>query len=139
MLDGMVAITRGTASRVGELYNEIPDRVSDSAILIGLGYAASSHPTLGYLAAGAALFVSYIRATGKAAGAHQEFCGPFAKPQRMFVVTLTGLWCGFTPLAWQSFPSLGLPAAVLAVLVFGTFLTALRRLRKIAAALHQAT
>src|SRR5436309_3041669 len=36
MLDGMVAVGSGKASRVGELYNEVPDRVSDSAALIGL-------------------------------------------------------------------------------------------------------
>ena len=31
VLDGMVAVGRGVASPVGELYNEIPDRVSDTA------------------------------------------------------------------------------------------------------------
>ncbi len=35
ILDGMVAMTRGVASRVGELYNEVPDRVSDAAMLVG--------------------------------------------------------------------------------------------------------
>jgi phosphatidylglycerophosphate synthase len=30
-LDGMVALARGTASHLGELFNEVPDRVSDSA------------------------------------------------------------------------------------------------------------
>src|SRR5579875_3268256 len=44
MLDGMVAVASGKASAVGELYNEIPDRLSDAAILIGAGYAAGSAP-----------------------------------------------------------------------------------------------
>ena len=143
MFDGMVAIERGTASAVGELYNEVPDRVSDSAIFIGLGYAANSSPALGYLAACAALFVAYVRATGKAAGANHEFCGPFAKPQRMFIVTLVGLWCGFTPVAWQAFAVdavfAGVPAAILALLVLGSLFTALRRLRRIGAALSRST
>src|SRR5258708_11125704 len=39
LFDGMVAIASGRASAVGELYNEVPDRVSDAAILIGAGYA----------------------------------------------------------------------------------------------------
>src|SRR5438477_5955834 len=30
MLDGMVAVVSGRASKVGELYNEVPDRVSDA-------------------------------------------------------------------------------------------------------------
>ena len=44
LLDGMVAIAAGKASRVGELYNEVPDRVSDAAILVGLGYATGGVP-----------------------------------------------------------------------------------------------
>src|SRR5216110_4110835 len=32
MLDGMVALASGRASRTGELYNEIPDRMSDAAV-----------------------------------------------------------------------------------------------------------
>jgi len=44
MLDGMVAIQAQRASRLGELYNEIPDRISDAAVLIGLGYAEGSDP-----------------------------------------------------------------------------------------------
>src|SRR5947207_1074635 len=51
MLDGMVAIETGTASSLGELYNDVPDRISDSTILIGAGYAAGSIPLLGWIAA----------------------------------------------------------------------------------------
>src|SRR5439155_6616796 len=87
MLDGMVAIECGKASPVGELYNEVPDRVSDAAILIGAGYAAGGDILLGSAAACVALFTAYVRAMGKAAGARNEFCGPMAKQQRMFVIT----------------------------------------------------
>jgi phosphatidylglycerophosphate synthase len=83
LLDGMVAIESGKASLVGELYNEVPDRVSDSAILIGAGYAIGGDAILGFAAACVALFTAYVRAMGKAAGAPQEYCGPMAKPQRM--------------------------------------------------------
>ena len=48
LLDGMVAVGSGKASPFGELFNEIPDRVSDIAILIGAGYAAGGNPTLGF-------------------------------------------------------------------------------------------
>ncbi len=44
MFDGMVAVETNTASPVGELFNEVPDRVSDAAILVGLGYAAGGTP-----------------------------------------------------------------------------------------------
>ena len=50
LLDGMVAVDSGKSSPVGELYNDVPDRVSDTAMLIGLGYSVSSAPTLGFVA-----------------------------------------------------------------------------------------
>ncbi len=58
VLDGMVAVQRGTASPVGELFNEVPDRVSDTAILIGAGYALGSWPLLGFSAALAAVLTA---------------------------------------------------------------------------------
>src|SRR5262245_29063244 len=129
MLDGMVAIEGGKASAVGELYNEVPDRVSDAATLIGAGYAAGSDVALGYVAACVALFTAYVRAAGKAAGAAQEFCGPMAKQQRMFTVTLLALYCGLAPLDWQPTDafSRGLPAAGLALIIVLGIATALRR------------
>src|SRR5947207_7586134 len=39
MLDGMVAIASSRASKTGELYNEVPDRISDAAVFIGAGFA----------------------------------------------------------------------------------------------------
>jgi len=87
LLDGMVAILSKRASRTGELYNEIPDRISDAATLIGAGYALGGSPVLGFVAACCAIFVAYIRAMGKIATGHQEFCGPMAKPHRMATMT----------------------------------------------------
>ncbi len=141
LLDGMVAIESGRASPVGELYNEVPDRVSDAATLIGAGYAAGGDPVLGYLAACAALFTAYVRAMGKAAGAPQEYCGPMAKQQRMALLTFVALYCGLAPAAWQ--PTLaelggrGLAAAGLLAIALGALLTAIRRLIRIAANLRR--
>jgi phosphatidylglycerophosphate synthase len=136
MLDGMVAIESGRASPVGELYNEVPDRVSDAATLIGAGYAVGGDLVLGYVAACIALFTAYVRALGKAAGAPQEFCGPMAKQQRMMVVTLIALYCGLTPGDWQptwgDSPARGLMAAGLLIVGIGGLLTASRRLMRIA-------
>jgi phosphatidylglycerophosphate synthase len=47
MFDGMVAFKFGGTTKIGELYNEVPDRISDTAILIGMGYAAGGTPVLG--------------------------------------------------------------------------------------------
>lgn len=145
MLDGMVAVESGKASPVGELYNEIPDRVSDTAMFIGAGYALGSHAWLGYVAACLALFTAYLRAQGKVAGAHQEFCGPLAKPQRVFVMTVTTLLCAFLPAALQqrieAVSVAGFSGGVitwgLLLVIAGTAGTAFRRLGRIANALRE--
>ena len=132
MFDGMVAIESGQASPVGALYNEVPDRVADAAILIGFGFASGGLPTLGYTAALAAVFTAYVRAMIVVAGGPNDFCGPMAKPQRMFLVTLTALYCSIAPASWQ--PTIGsdagFPAACLVLITIGSVGTALRRLTR---------
>ena len=142
MFDGMVAIASQRASPVGELYNEVPDRVSDTAILIGLGYSLGGNVVLGFAAAVVAIFTAYVRAMGKVAGAQQEFCGPMAKPQRMFLVTILGIYNGLTPAGWQPVWNCpravgGLPSVALGVIILGGLFTAVRRLCRIAAALKK--
>ena len=146
LLDGMVAIHAGKASAVGELYNEVPDRVSDVAILVGAGYAFGGVPELGYVAACVALLTAYVRAVGKAAGGPQQYGGPMAKQQRMALLTAVALWCGLAPLAWQPdwrqweltavgwqpVRLWGLVAVALGLAVLGGLLTALLRLRRTA-------
>jgi len=132
LLDGMVAIGRGIASPVGELFNEVPDRVSDTAVLAGLGWAAGQ-PALGLAAALAAMATAYVRAVGRAAGAPSDFRGPMAKQHRMALVTATAVWCALAPAAW----SVTVPGIVLWVIVAGAGLTAVRRLTGIAKALHR--
>jgi phosphatidylglycerophosphate synthase len=96
MLDGMVAVAAQQASPRGELWNEIPDRVSDTAVLAGLGWAAGDL-ALGLGAALSAMATAYIRAVGKGAGAGSDFSGPMAKQQRMAVVAVTAIGCALLP------------------------------------------
>jgi len=141
MLDGMVAVETQTASPLGELYNEVPDRVSDTAAFVGAGYAAGGSPTLGFVAACLALFIAYLRAEGKVAGGPQEFCGPMAKPQRVFALTLLALYCGLAPARWQPTltfaPGWELMAWGLCLIIAGEIWTAIRRLCRIAHALKE--
>jgi len=123
LLDGMVAIGRGIASPAGELFNEVPDRVSDSAVFLGLGVAAGS-PALGLAAALAAMATAYVRAVGKAAGVPSDFRGPMAKQHRMALVTALGIACAVLPLGW----ALHLPAIVLWAILLFSLATTWRRL-----------
>ncbi len=140
MFDGMVAILQERASAVGELYNEVPDRVSDAATLIGFGFAITSSPWLGLVAALLAVFTAYVRAMGKVAGAHQEFCGPMAKPQRMVVVTVSALFLGLggDRLLGDAglLGALAVPVWTLWLIIAGCVVTVLRRLTRIALALR---
>lgn len=143
LYDGMVAIATGRASPVGELYNDVPDRISDSAFFIGAGYAAGGHVVLGYAAALAAMFTAYVRAVGKAGGAKQEFCGPMAKQHRMALLTVVALYCALAPKSWQPLwgqsaeSGFGIPAIALAVIILGSLITAARRLVRIARQLRE--
>jgi phosphatidylglycerophosphate synthase len=86
LLDGMVAIEHGKQTPLGALYNELPDRVSDSLLFIALGYA-SGIPWLGWLTALLAALTAYIRVFGGALGFAEDFRGPMAKQHRMAVLT----------------------------------------------------
>lgn len=126
LFDGMVAVKSGIASAKGELYNEVPDRISDAAIFIGLGYSAGGDTTLGFSAALVAVFVAYVRAAAKSTGAPNDFCGPMAKPHRMALVTVLTVYLTVSPSSWK------LPwneqNIVMWIVVIGGLLTAVRRL-----------
>ncbi|HMK68354.1 MAG TPA: CDP-alcohol phosphatidyltransferase family protein [Stellaceae bacterium] len=137
MLDGMVAIGSGSASRLGELFNEIPDRISDSVVLVGIGIAAGNWG-LGMAAALAAIATAYVRAVGKASGAGSDYSGPMAKQQRMFLATALAVWMAFAPEGWR--PTIGgesLLELYLIVVILGAGITAVRRTLNIARALRR--
>ena len=133
LLDGLVAVEGGKATPTGDLYNEVPDRIADTLILVGAGFAPSGTPWLGAAAAIAAMFVAYVRAMGASLGVGQVFAGPMAKQHRMAVTTVATL-ASVPPITYsQHF----LPIA-LAIIALGSLLTAWRRLRIIAARLGEA-
>jgi phosphatidylglycerophosphate synthase len=132
MLDGLMAIEGEHKSPTGDLFNELPDRAEDAAILVGAGYAVQC-PTLGWAAALAAVLTAYVRAFGGALGKPQDFCGPIAKPQRMFVVTLGCLGAAVEVLLDRQ-PALLRWALLLALA--GTIITVGRRTLRLARALE---
>lgn len=134
LFDGMVAVESGQASPLGELYNEVPDRIADVLILAGAGYAVGSSPELGFLAAIIALMVVYLRVLGANHGVQGLFIGPMAKSHRMFLLTMAALYMALSPQAWQpthGATGLGLPAAALLMVFVGGLLTCWRRLARI--------
>lgn len=90
LIDGMVAIEGGKKTPAGALYNEVPDRVADSVLIIALGHAIGQ-PWLGWLGALAAACTAYIRVLGGSLGLTQHFGGPMAKQHRMAIMTVACL------------------------------------------------
>ncbi|UNM95009.1 CDP-alcohol phosphatidyltransferase family protein [Ignatzschineria rhizosphaerae] len=136
LIDGMVAIEGGKVTPAGELFNEVPDRVSDTFFFIGLGLSLiapfssdnSFGLVLGLLASLFAAFTAYIRVLGVSMGAPAFFSGPFAKQHRMALMsaslfaTMIGRFFSLTTeFLWIA----------MIVIIIGSFFTAIRRLLQI--------
>lgn len=87
LFDGMVAIELNQSNPLGKIYNEFPDRITDSIFLIVAGYV-SGHTSLGMFAALVAAFTAYIRVFGGSVGLEQKFNGIMAKQHRMAVLSI---------------------------------------------------
>lgn len=147
MLDGMVALASGKQSAIGAIYNELPDRISDAATIIGAGYAAAhggGEPALGFVAALLAILTAYIRAMGKAEGAGNDFCGPMAKPHRMWTLIIACIVSAIVPGPWVANASFMPPGVqlsalsiALAIIIVGSAITCIRRTLRIAHRLRE--
>ncbi len=132
LLDGMVALEGGKASAVGKIYNEFPDRVADSLLIVAAGCAGGA-PWLGWLGALLAALTAYVRVFGGSLGFAQDFRGPFAKQQRMAVLTAACV-AGAAETFWHAGRWALLAASIL--VAAGSFITCITRTRAIAAQLR---
>ncbi len=127
--DGLVAVEGGLKSPTGDLFNEVPDRLSDVIIIAGAGYAIPGIAwavSLGWLAAVLAVLTAYVRMLGATLGFDQDFSGPMAKAARM-VVLFTGCILSVVEVLVVGFKGWAL-AASLAVIALGSLVTVIRRL-----------
>lgn len=127
LFDGMIAVEGGQKTKSGEIFNDLPDRIADPAILVSAGYAAPLFvwaPTIGWLAGSLAILTAYVRVLGGSTGVTQSFMGPMAKQHRMAILTAAALAAAaLAPWHWHSHVmvvALGLVAA-------GCVVTAVRR------------
>jgi phosphatidylglycerophosphate synthase len=138
MLDGMVALQGGKASWRGEILNDLPDRISDVLIFVGLAHSTYCLPLGAYWAAIMALLIAYVGVSGQAVGVQREFSGIMSKPWRMVVVHL-GAWATWVVL-WQKganvqFASLTVMDWANGVVLVGGIQSIFVRLKRILAAL----
>ena len=134
MLDGMVAFEAGKASRRGEILNDLPDRISDIVIFVGVGHSGLMNPLIGYWTAIFAVLTSYVGLFGQALGVQRKFGGIMSKPWRM-VALHVGAWLTFF-LPPQSYPTFTILDWTCLVVIAGCIETIVVRLKRITTALQ---
>jgi len=122
LLDGMIARRTGVSRPMGEIWNELADRVGDTLFLGGLALSPAVDPRLAAGAVIAALLASYVGITAKAAGGRRQYTGVMSKPGRMIAVAAGA------PLAYVTADGRWL-AGVAAVVLVGALITLAQRLR----------
>jgi phosphatidylglycerophosphate synthase len=128
LLDGMVAVEHGKASAGGEIFNDLPDRFADAVLFAAAGYCAGGAVgvSLGWAAAVMAVLTAYVRVLGKSIGGQTRFIGPMAKQHRMALLTAASLLAAAVARwGWDR----RVLAVALAVVILGSAVTVVRRLR----------
>ena len=134
MLDGLVAVASGKASRRGEIVNDLPDRISDIVIFVGAAHSGLMNPLFGYWAAIFSVLTSYVGLFGQALGGQREFGGMMSKPWRMVALHI-GAWLTFF-LPSQSSATFTILDWTCLVVIAGCVETIVVRLKRITAALQ---
>ena len=123
MLDEMVALASARDSKIGELYNEVPNRVSDARCSSAQGCAWGGNVALGYVATTPGIFSAYVRGAGRIAGASNEFAGPLTKQHRTLVITIACLYSVVVPRSCQILHlndfDMGVMSVALTVIIVG--------------------
>ena len=136
LIDGMIAVEGRRSSPVGDLYNDIPDRISDVVLLVGAGIGVQpvflGALWFGWLAAAGAMMTAYIRALGAACGTPHYFAGPMAKPHRMACLTAGCVLEILLHAAGVSWCAVGWSLVIIAA---GSAYTCIRRTKMISAML----
>ena len=138
LCDGLMAIEGGLKTKSGELFNDLPDRISDSLVLVAAGHSITWGgwgPELGWAAGLLAVLTAYVRVLGGCAGASQQFCGPMAKTHRMVVIGAACVAAAVeSALGWTDRAM----TVALAVVAVGSVVTITRRTVRIAKQLESA-
>ncbi len=139
MLDGMVAVAAGKASARGEIVNDLPDRISDVIIFLGIAHSDLMNPLIGYWTAILSLFTAYVGLLGQAIGGRRQFGGIMSKPWRMVTLSL-GVWAMFMCRSCQAglhdFGRLTILDWTCLVIIVGCLQTIIIRLKRIVTALQ---
>src|SRR4029077_5798717 len=131
---GWVGVGGGKGSRRGEILNDLPDRISDIIIFVGVAHSGLMNPLIGYWTAIFAVLTAYVGLFGQALGGQREFGGIMSKPWRMVALSV-GAWATFF-LGQEGLARFTILDLACFAVIAGCIETMVVRLKRIAAALH---
>jgi hypothetical protein len=119
--------------------NDLPDRISDVIIFVGVSHSDLMNPFIGYWAAIFSLLTAYVGLFSQAIGRRREFGGIMSKPWRMVALSV-GAWAMFV---WRSrqaelhdFAGLTILDWTCLVIIAGCLETIIVRLKRIVTAIQ---
>jgi phosphatidylglycerophosphate synthase len=130
----MVAVAANKATRRGEILNDLPDRISDILIFVGVAHSGLMNPLIGYWAAIFAVLTAYVGLFGQALRVRRVFGGLMSKPWRMVALHI-GAWLTFMRVSVPIYRFSVLDLTCLVVII-GCIQTIVVRLKRITAALQ---
>jgi phosphatidylglycerophosphate synthase len=96
-LDGMIARKTGCASRMGEVHNEVADRLSDLITILAVGFSGNGNSLLAGVTCSVMLLSSYMGIVSKSAGGPRIYKGIMCKPDRLFLMGAAAIAALFLP------------------------------------------
>lgn len=127
LFDGMVAVEYNKKTPMGDVYNDLPDRIADVLFIVGAGLYCKDlkyATEIAWLTSCLAVMTAYIRVLGTSIGTETFFSGPMAKPHRMFLLTVASIVQPFVltvPIIYYA----------LWIMMIGSFITCVRRIMAI--------
>ncbi len=133
LLDGNMARRTGKIHPRGELFNELGDRLADTAFLAPVAFLPGADARIVLLGVLAGVLASYTGITAKAAGAERLYGGILSKPGRMALLVVFCIWAfiaGPAPEIWTFLPATHPTVWTWfgPILLLGTTLTLLERI-----------
>lgn len=152
MIDGRLARVGKMDSKYGALFDSVLDRYSEMFMFLGICYYLVSQnyflsSLFAFVAMIGSIMVSYTRARAEGLGLKMADVGFMQRPERILIVSLSGIVCGIMSgilgpnykilLPWLSFPLIEtisfftVPIDILAVLANLTAISRLRHAEKL--------
>ncbi|MGQ4832496.1 MAG: archaetidylinositol phosphate synthase [Candidatus Asgardarchaeia archaeon] len=130
MVDGLVARTKGQATKFGEVLDSVLDRYSDGIIFVALIYSGVVDAFWALLALLGSFITSYSRAKGEIMKLKMSGVGLIERPERIILICVGLLTLVYLPISFLGYSIFDLLMIVIAVLTNLSVLQRMTYIRK---------